>query len=453
MLGSCPVIRTPQRLPLPAEKDMRPVSILIAVVVAAILYLLVIERDRLMEFAGAGGDDPATAEAVEEVTEASEAPENDATDTAERVVSVAAFTSEAQQIESAVLLRGRTEAARKVEVRSETSGLVNSEPLRKGATVEAGQLLCEIAPGTRLASLAEVEARLPEAQARLPEAEARLPEARGRLAEAEARLAEARINDNAARQLSADGFASETRVAATAAAVQSALASVETAKAGVISAEAGVKAARAGIEAAEAAVDAAKKEIDRLTITAPFGGILETDTAELGTLLQPGALCATIIQLNPMKLVGFVPETEVAKVQVGALAGARTTAGQEVTGKVTFLSRSSDEQTRTFRVEITASNDDLTLRDGQTAEILINSDGTMAHLLPASALTLNDGGALGVRIAKDGRAQFVPVSILRDTVEGVWVSGLEQKADVIITGQEYVTDDVKVDVSYTEAGL
>jgi len=139
--------------------------------------------------------------------------------------------------------------------------------------------------------------------------------------EAEARLREAEINDNAAKQLSADGFASDIRVAGTQAAVQSALAAVETARAGVES-------ARAGILGAEAAIAAANKEMSRLEIHAPFSGILETDTAEVGSLMQPGGLCATIIQLNPMKLVAFVPETDVSKVEVGARAGGRTTAGQ-----------------------------------------------------------------------------------------------------------------------------
>ena len=58
----------------------------------------------------------------------------------------------------------------------------------------------------------------------------------------------------------------------------------------------------------------AEEDIERLTITAPFSGYLESDTAELGTLMQPGALCATIIQLDPIKLVGFVPEAQVDRV-------------------------------------------------------------------------------------------------------------------------------------------
>ena len=411
---------------------MRFFSIITAVVVTLALYLIVFERDRLLSFASGGVDAPA----VEEMADTSDAETPTATEGA-RVVSVVAMRSTAQAIDNAVLLRGRTEAARQVDVRAETSGLVNSEPLRKGSYVEAGQLLCEITPGTRQAALAEAQARFPEAKARLPEAE-------GRVLEAEARLNEARINDNAAKQLSADGFASDIRVAGTQANVQSALAAVETARAGVES-------ARAGILGAEAAISSAKNEIGRLQIAAPFPGLLETDTAELGALMQPGGLCATIIQLNPIKLVAFVPEKDVAKVVVGARAGGRTTANQTVEGRVTFMSRSSDPETRTFRVEITVDNDDLQLRDGQTAEILIGAEGQKAHLIPASALTLNDEGTLGLQVAtEDSKAAFTPVSILRDTAKGIWVAGLPEQVSVIIVGQEYVTDGVAIKTTYSE---
>ncbi len=398
---------------------MRVLSVLVAIIVSAVLYLAVFERDRLLSFAGATD---APAEATETVETAEEAEPEAATDDTSRVVSVVALKSEARDIDSAVLLRGRTEAARQVDVRAETSGLIISEPLRKGTSVTEGDLMCEIDPGTR--------------ETVLKQAQTSLPEARARVAEATARQAEAEINYNAATKLSEDGFASETRVA--------------SAKASIEAAMAGVEAAKSGVESAEVMIAAAQEDIERLNVKAPFAGLLETDTAELGTLMQPGALCATIIQLDPIKLVGFVPETEVVKVKTGALAGARLTSGREVQGQVTFLSRSADPQTRTFRVEIQVANPDLSIRDGQTAEILISSEGELAHLLPASALTLDDEGALGVRIVDQEVAGFSPISILRDTPEGVWVAGLREIEDVIVTGQEYVIDGVKVDVTYKD---
>ncbi|NCO21846.1 MAG: efflux RND transporter periplasmic adaptor subunit [Rhodobacterales bacterium] len=398
---------------------MRIFSILTALLVTATLYLLVFERPALMAFAL--GEEGATPQEV--VVEDAVAPDTR--------VSVVALNSTATVIDSAVLLRGRTEAAREVMVSAETNGRIISQPLRKGGFVTEGQMLCQLDPGTRAAQLAEAEARLVEARARGPESLARV-------AEAEARLSEAMINDNAARKLSQDGFASQTRVAQTAATVESARAAVQAAKSGLDSAS-------SGVQAAEAAVAAAQREIDKLTINAPFAGLLETDTAELGTLMQSGALCATVIQLDPIKLVGFVPETEVTKVQVGAMAGARLASGQQVAGRVTFLSRSADPNTRTFRTEIEVGNADLTIRDGQTVEIYIQTEGRSAHLVPQSALTLNDAGDLGLRLVAMGNvAEFAQVSVLRDTVDGVWVAGLPDEVAIIVVGQEYVTDGVSV---------
>ena len=167
--------------------------------------------------------------------------------------------------------------------------------------------------------------------------------------------------------------------------------------------------------------------------------------------MQPGSLCATVIRLDPIKLVGFVPETEVDRVQVGALAGARLVSGREVSGNVTFISRSADQTTRTFRVEIQVPNPDFSIRDGQTAEILIASEGELAHKLPGSALTLDAMGRLGVRVVgADNLVEFVPVTLLRDTVDGVWLAGLPEEADVIVVGQEFVTAGVRVEATYQE---
>ncbi|SLN22621.1 Solvent efflux pump periplasmic linker SrpA precursor [Pseudoruegeria aquimaris] len=391
---------------------MRPVSILMALTVVGVLYMAILERDRLVAFATGG---PVTAQeaTTAEAGDAAEAAQAEAPAQVQTIaqqaktaeaeagtkhppISVVALKSTARTVDNAVLLRGQTEALRQVEVRAETSGQVISEPLRKGTFVEKGQLLCEIDIGTREATLAEAEARLIEAQ----------------------------INYTAASKLAESGYAAETRAAS----------------------------ARAALQSAEAAVKAAKKDIERLHVTAPFEGLLESDAAELGSLLQAGGVCATVIQLDPIKLVGFVPETQVDKVELGAMAGARLASGMEITGKVTFISRSADPLTRTFRVEVTVPNPDLRIRDGQTAEIAVAAEGAAAHLLPQSALTLDDEGTLGVRIVEEGDvAGFLPVQVLRDSVDGVWLTGLPETVEVIVSGQEYVVDGVPLKVTYEGA--
>ncbi len=425
---------------------MKLFPIVTATLVCVALYFAILDRETLVSFASQFGA-AATEETTEETVEVAEAA---APVDEDPRVHVTVRRSLAQPAENAVILRGRTEAVRQVTVAAETSGRIISDPIRAGASVTAGQLMCEIDPGTRAAALAEAEARLLEAQARLPEAQARLPEAQARLAEARASVSAAEIDNTAATRLSESGFASETRAASASAALASASAAVQAAQAGVQAADAGIQSAESGIRAAEAAVIRAEEDIARLTITAPFDGILESDTAELGSLMQPGTPCATIIQLDPMKLVGFVPEAQVDRIELDARAGARLSTGSEVIGNVTFISRSADPRTRTFRVEILVNNADLRIRDGQSADILIETAGTPAHLLPASAMTLNDDGTLGVRVVEDGIVQFAPVQMLRDTARGVWLAGLPDEVDVITVGQNFVTEGVSVRVTYEE---
>ena len=414
---------------------MRLIPVLTAILVTAILYLAVFERDRLLTFArGAPAEDAAGAQedsATGQAEVAAAAPAEAG------AVGVVVLRSQARTIDSAVLLRGQTRAMRQVQVRAETTGAVISEPLRKGAFVEPGDVLCKLDPGTREASLAQARAALAEARTRVPEAEARLQEAK-------AMLEEAQINYNAASKLNAGGYTAETTLLARAAGVRGA-------EAAIASSEAGVEAARSGIEAAQATVAAAEREISRLTITAPFEGLLESDAAELGSLMQPGSLCAEVIQLDPIKVVGYVPETQVARVALGAMAQARLATGDEVVGKVTFLSRSADPTTRTFEVEITVPNPELSIRDGQTASIGISAEGALAHRVPQSALTLNNEGTLGVRVVLPGDVVgFQPVELLRDTVDGVWLGGLPERADIIVVGQDFVTAGVRVAPSYRE---
>ena len=433
---------------------MRLFPILAALVVMVLIYVLVFQRDDV----SARTAEPGAEAAASEAEQAEDAPS---------LVRVVVVNSVARVLDQAVQVRGQTEADREVELRAETSGQVISDPLRKGSFVEAGQLICELDPGVRQsllaeaqARLAESEARLPEAEARVPEAEARVTEAQARVTEAQSRLAEAQINANAASKLSDNGFASTTRVAATEAAVRgaeaglvSAEASLRAAESGLESVAAGIEAARAGRQSAQALVASAEKEISKLQITAPFSGLLESDSAELGSLLQDGSLCATVIQLNPIMLVGFVPETQVSLVTMGADAKGKLASGETVEGKVVFISRAADEVTRTFRVEIEVPNDDLALRDGQTAEIGIEGEGTKGHLLPPSALTLNDEGELGLRlVGEDNVVEFAPVELVRDTPTGMWLFGLPDEAQVIVIGQEFVKAGALVDPHVQEVG-
>ena len=396
---------------------MRILPIVIAAIAVAILYVAVLGRDSIetgSESEGAAGAQSESSPAVK----------------------VVAVRSTSRQIGSAVVVRGKTEADHQVLLRAETTGLVISPPLAKGASVKRGDAVCEIDPGTRAS-------KLEQARALLVETEARETEAVAKRKEALALLESKRLDANALERLGDDGFATETSIAA-------ARASAASAVAAVASAEAGVKAARANVVSRRTAVADAELEITRLSIRAPFDGILESDSAELGSLLRAGDPCATVIGLDPIVLVGFVPETEVSRIALGAPVQAELASGERVSGNVTFVSRSADVATRTFRIEVEVPNRDLSVRDGQTVEIAVAAEGSMAHLLPQSALSLNDAGALGVNAVENGDVKFIPVRLVRDTPEGVLVSGLPEQVDVIVVGQDFVVDGVRVEPTYLE---
>ncbi|MCF6273756.1 MAG: efflux RND transporter periplasmic adaptor subunit [Rhodobacteraceae bacterium] len=355
---------------------MKIMHFLTALLVMAFIYGMVMERDAMLAFAGADTPPP-------EAEDSTTAPLG--------AVPVVTLHSVEREVQAGIVLRGTTQAARRIEMKAETSGRVVSRPLPSGTAVVEGQILCELDPG------------ILEAQ----------------LAEARAQLADAEANSNVASRLAQSGFGAENSAI-------SASAALESARARVLSVE---------------------QTLNQLKIRAPFSGVLENDSAELGSLLQPGSPCATILALETIKMVGYVPEVEMVNLAVGQRAGGRLLSGRQVLGEVTFIARSADPLTRTFRLEVTVDNSDLSILDGQTAEIGIAYAGKKAHLLPQHVLTLNDEGSLGVRVNIDNIARFVPVVIVRDAPEGFWLSGLPPEAEVIITGQEYVTDGRAIKVT------
>lgn len=298
-------------------------------------------------------------------------------------VEVVTKRSRAESLSSSLRMTGATEANRRVEVRAETSGVVAIAP-RKGARVRQGDLLCRQQIGARAARREAALARLNQA------------------------LVEAR----AQQTLTDKGLAAANRTGAV----------------------------RVEAEVLRAEIMQIDIEIGQLEIRAPFDGVIEGESAEIGALLQPGGICATVVDPDPLKVAGFVPEFQIGKLRLGETATATLVTGETVRGIITYIAQTADTATRTFEIEIDVPNPDYRLRDAVTARIEIALDSRAAHRLPQSALTLNGAGDIGVMVDAGGKASFRAVEILRDDDSGVWVTGLGDAADVIVVGQEYVSE-------------
>ena len=182
-------------------------------------------------------------------------------------------------------------------------------------------------------------------------------------------------------------------------------------------------------------------------VKAPFDGYLETFSVKEGDYLNTGAVCATIIDPDPMRLIGEISEKEINFVQVGAKAVAELISGKKVEGVVSFVSTSANKGTRTFRVEIDVKNSDRSIRDGLSAQIAIEGDTILAHKISPSILMLGEAGELGIRtVNEDDQVEFKKIEILEDSMEGIWITGLPKNTRIITVGQEYVFQGQTVNV-------
>lgn len=297
-----------------------------------------------------------------------------------------------------VRVRGRTQAFRQVDVRAEQSGRIVGNPVARGSRVAAGDVLCEIAVDTREAELQEATSRRDQTQ----------------------------LEYNAALDLQRENLLSAVAVAQ----------------------------ARAAFDSAAAALERARLALENTRIRAPFAGIVESRPVETGDLLERGGICATVLDDDPMLVVGLVPESEIGKVSLGATVEARVFTGQTATGTVTFLSHAADAQSRSYRLEAEIGNPGALLRDGITTEILVTAARIRAHRIPASALTLDDAGNVGVKLLDNrNQVQYARVTIVGDDPAqleaALWVTGLPDTAVLITHGQEVVFPGQSVEADFT----
>jgi membrane fusion protein (multidrug efflux system) len=109
----------------------------------------------------------------------------------------------------------------------------------------------------------------------------------------------------------------------------------------------------------KAAYDIAKADLDRATIRAPIGGILNRVLVEKGEFVNPGDVVAEIVDVDTVKVVLDVPERDVHFLEVGASEEVfvKATDGEhKVTGKIGYISELADASSRTSRVEIFVDN-------------------------------------------------------------------------------------------------
>lgn len=308
--------------------------------------------------------------------------------TERQLTSVRVRDFDAQLRPQIVVVQGSTAPERSVTLRAETSGQVVQLGEPRGTTVEAGAPILRLDQGDRPA----------------------------RLSEARAQLAQRRLEWEAAEQLGARDYVARTRVAE----------------------------ARADLEEAQARLATMEREIRNTIIRAPFSGVLENRPVELGDYVAMGDPVATMVELDPLKVVAEIPETLIDGVVPGLAAQARLVDGRILNGIISYVASTASPETRTFPVEVRADNPGR-IPAGLTAELRVAREGRPAHQVPASALTLDDDGRIGLKsVDGQGLVAFHPVSVVGEEAGRLWVTGLPERVRIITLGQEWVVPGQQV---------
>lgn len=185
-------------------------------------------------------------------------------------------------------------------------------------------------------------------------------------------------------------------------------------------------------------------ELNRTEVKAPFRGYVEK-IIKPGNFINRGEVCAVIIELDPVTFVAEVPEAEIKNIVKGQNVSIMLVTGEIITSKLSFVSKSATPSTRSFRVEAEVRNPKGFIRDGITGTLEISTNKILANKISPSILLLSDSGTLGIRIVNnDGIVEFLPIKILEDTQEGLWVQGIPNASNLIVRGQGFVENGQKV---------
>jgi membrane fusion protein, multidrug efflux system len=291
-----------------------------------------------------------------------------------------------------LVLAGHTEADRRVTVTARSGGVLTELRVRRGARVKEGEIIAVLSDDAR----------------------------KSQVAQAESLVIQRRTELEAKRRLIASGAVPKLE-----------LVNLE-----------------AQLAAAEAALASAQAELERGFVRAPFSGIVNDLTIEVGgsSLPMMGKEIGSIVSLDPMLAVVEVSERRLAGLRQGELAEVKLTTGERVTGKIRYVAKTATQNTRTYRVEVELANPDGAIPDGITAEVAIPVKATPAARVPRSALTIASTGDIGVRtVDENGTVAFSRVNIVEDEQTYMWITGVRDGARVIVQGQDFVREGQVVD--------
>jgi membrane fusion protein, multidrug efflux system len=210
--------------------------------------------------------------------------------------------------------------------------------------------------------------------------------------------------------------------------------------------------AEAQVESLQAAMDTAALNLERCTITAPIDGIINHRHIEKGQYLNVADPVVEILQIDRVKIIVGIPESDVEAVRrldrfevtIDALGDRKFTANKH------FLSRTADSQARVYPLELALENRQHEILPDMFARVaIVKKEVTDSLSVPLYAIISRNDQHL-VYVVADNVAQAREIDL---GIQQGWriqaKSGLNPGDQVIVVGQRSVNDGTAVNVVRT----
>ena len=335
-----------------------------------------------------------------------------------------------RELQRSVDAVGTLDPNEEVTVSSLVEGTVEKLFVDLGDGVRTGQVIAEL--DTRELELAvhQQQAALQQELARLglADANASVDEATtSQVRQAEATFEEARLRLDRTKKLAEQGVLAKQQL-------DEQQARYDVAEAAVRSSRETVQNIRATIAARKASLTLAEKKLADARVTAPISGFIKDRLVSEGQFLKSNSPVVTIVQNSPLKLRVDVPESAVAFVRAGRPVQFHVDAFPDRTfeGRISRISPSVDQQSRTLKIEAMADNPAGVLKPGFFARVTIQTDRKDRVLVVPSAALFNfsgleklfviENGKVAERIVRSGTRLDDQVEIVEGLKEGELVA-------------------------------
>lgn len=188
------------------------------------------------------------------------------------------------------------------------------------------------------------------------------------------------------------------------------------------------------LKVADAALRRARDDLDRMTVKAPFKGIMGLSNLETGDYLAVGSPIATLDDRETLLIEFTVPEAVAMSMKVGLPVRANliTRTGEVINGTVEAVGTRIDPISRTLPLRAAIPNPELKLIPGSTFSISVQLPGEERPMVPALAIQWDRNGAFVWRIKPDNTVERVNVAILSRDADRVYVDAKLAAGDKII---------------------